>query len=364
MAGAFNPALLLLARQYRSASQAQIADDAGLTQGHYSRIENGLLPDGPSEENVERIAHALAFPAAFFYLPDGLAGLPLSVHPMNRKRASVGEKTLRQIHAELNIRLIHLRRYMRAATLDPELPLPQVDPDEGGGPLEIARALRRAWSIPDGPVENLTDYCERAGILVVWCDLEKGVDGVTMTVRDLPPCVFLNKEAPPDRMRASLAHELGHIIMHKLPTDSIEDEANAFAAEFLVPERQFRRSMIGQRITLEWLARQKAYWKASMAFLLYRAGEIEGITRHQSEYLWKKISALGWRTREPQETDFPYEEPTVFPSLLKMHAEDMEYDWATLQALLKTNVSDLQRFYGSNLARAHAKGRVGLYVVK
>ena len=360
MAGEFNPALLLLARQYRATSQAQVAHDSGLTQGHYSKIENGVLPDGPSKENVERVAKALAFPIDFFYLPDGLAGLPLSVHPMNRKKAAVGEKVLRQIHAELNLRLIHLRRYMRAAHLEPELPLPQIDVDEGGGPLEIARAVRRAWSIPEGPIQNLTDYCERAGILVMWCALEKGVDGVTMTVRDLPPCVFLNKAAPPDRMRASLAHELGHIIMHRLPTDFIEDEANAFAAELLVPERQFRRSMIGQRITLEWLARQKAYWKTSMAFLLYRAGEIEGITRHQAEYLWKKISALGWRTREPQETDFPYEEPTVFPELLKMHSEELDYDWSTLQVLLNTNVSDLQRFYGTQLS----KGRAGLYVVK
>ncbi len=279
---------------------------------------------------------------------------------MNRKKSAVGERVLRQIHAELNMRLIHLRRYMRAAALEPELTLPQIDVDEGDGPAEIARAVRRAWSIPDGPIENLTDLCERAGIMVVWCDLEKGIDGVTMTVRDLPPCVFLNKNAPPDRMRASLAHELGHIIMHRLPTDSIEDEANAFASEFLVPERQFRRSLIGHRVTLEWLARQKAYWKTSMAFLLYKAGAIDAITRHQGEYLWKKISALGWRTREPVETDFPYEQPTVFPGLLKMHAEDLEYDWPSLETLLCTGISDLQRIYGGYFG----KGKPGLYLVK
>lgn len=361
MPGEFNPALLLLARQYRGANQADVARVAGLTQPHYSRIENGLLPDGPSKENAEKIASALSFPSEFFYLPDGLAGLPLSVHPMNRKKAAVGEKVLRQIHAELNIRLIHLRRYMRAATLAPEFDLPRIDPDEGGGPQEIARAVRRAWSIPDGrPIDNLTDLCERAGILVVWCELDKGVDGVTMTVRDLPPCVFLNRNAPSDRMRASLGHELGHIIMHRLPTEHIEEEANAFAAELLVPERHLRRSIIGQRITLDWLARQKAYWKVSMNFLLYRAGHIEAITRHQSEYMWKRLSALGWRTHEPQETEFPYEEPTVFPGLLKLHSEDLDYDWNTLRALLSTDVSDLQRIYGTSLA----KGRAGLYVVK
>ena len=361
MPGEFNPSLLLLARQYRNLSQAEVARTAGLTQPHYSRIENGLLPDGPSGDNVERIARALTFPASFLYLPDGITGLPLSVHPMNRKKSSVGERALKQIHAELNLRLIHLRRYLRAADLMPELPLPRMDVDEGGGPQALAQAVRRAWLIPDGPISNLTDYCERAGILVVWCDLEKGVDGVTMAVRDLPPCVFLNRSAPPDRMRASLAHELGHIVMHRVPTESIEEEANAFAAEFLVPERQYRPSIVGHRITLQWLAQQKAYWRVSMAFLLYRAGAVEAITRHQSEYLWKRISALGWKTREPQETDFNYEAPTVFPGLLRMHSDDLAYDWEALEALLSTCAGDLQRIYGSDLIQG---GRAALYVVK
>lgn len=361
MAAPFNPSLLLLARQYRGASQEDVAKQAGLTQGHYSRIENGLLPDGPSAENVEKISGALGFPHGFFYQSDGLTGLPLSVHPMHRKRAAVGERTLKKIHAELNIRLIHLRRYMRAASFEPQLPLPHIDVYEGGGPSEIARLLRRAWSVPDGPIGNLTDYCERAGILVIWCALEKGIDGVTMRVRDLPSCIFLNRSAPPDRMRASLAHELGHVIMHRIPTDGMEDEANAFASELMVPERDFRRQFIGMSgIRLEWLALQKAYWKMSMAFLLYRAGATEAITRHQSEYAWKKINSLGWRLREPQETDFPYEEPTVFPRLLKMHIDALGYDLDTISRLVSTSRADLQQMYGSYLGR----GKAGLFVVK
>lgn len=359
MSAAFNASLLLLARQYRGKSQADVAASAGLNQGHYSRIENGLTPDGPSQESVERIATALDFPSSFFFLQDGLAGLPLSVHPMNRRKTAVGERAMKQIHAELNIRLIHLRRYLRAADIHPELPLLSIDVDDGGGPQAIAQTLRATWSIPDGPISNLTDYCERAGILVIWCDLEKGVDGVTMNVRDLPPCIFLNQHVPADRMRFSLAHELGHIIMHTVPGDEIENEANAFAAELLVPEKQFRRALVGQRLSLEWLARQKAYWKASMAFLLYRAGAIGAVTRHQTEYLWKKLSALGWRTREPQETDFPPELPTVYPKLVRMHGEELAYDLKGLQELLSANAGDLLRMYRPYLAKPG-----GLLVVK
>ncbi len=357
MAGEFNPALLCLARQFRRVSQTDVALKAGLNQGHYSRIENGLVPGGPSPDNAECIAAALQFPVGFFYQDDGLAGLPLSVHPFNRKKKKVSARVLKQIHAELNIRLMHLRIFLRAADIHPELPLPHIDVDEGGGPQEIAETIRRAWSIPDGPIQNLTEHCECAGILVVWCDLESGVDGATMSVRDLPPCIFLNRNSPPDRMRFSLAHELGHIVMHTVPTDTIEDEANAFAGELLVPERKFRRAALGQRVTLEWLARQKAYWKVSMAFLLYRAGVLDILTRHQSEYLWKKLSALGWRTREPQDTDPPPEHPKIFPRLIRLHSDDLQYDVASLERLLNTSVSDIRDIYGPYL-------RSGLYVVK
>lgn len=359
MAGKFNHALLLLARQYRRESQGSVALKAGLDQGYYSRMENGLLPDGPSSENVEKIGHALDFPVAYFYLEDGLSGLPLSVHPMNRRKASVGVTALKQVHSELNIRLIHLRRYLRAADIHPELPLPLIDVYEGGGPAQVAQTIRRAWSIPEGPIDNLTDYCERAGILVIWCELESGIDGVTMQVRDLPPCIFLNRNVPPDRMRASLAHELGHVIMHTVPTDTMEDEANAFASELMVPERLFRRQFAGRNgITLEWLARQKAYWKMSMAFLLYRSGALDIVTRHQSEYVWKRISSLGWRTREPHETDFPYEEPTAFPELLHIHGNLLKYDLQTIGALIASNAADVQKLYRPYL------NRQGLYAVK
>lgn len=361
MSGKFNHSLLLLARQYRRESQSAIALKATLDQGYYSRVENGLVSDGPTAENAAKIAKALDFPVSFFYLEDGLTGLPLSVHPMNRRKAGVGAPALRQVHAELNIRLIHLRRFLRAAEIHPELPLPEIDVYEGGGPQQIAQTLRRAWSVPEGPIDNLTNYCERAGILVIWCDLESGIDGVTLKVRDLPPCIFLNRNVPPDRMRASLAHELGHVIMHRVPIDSIEEEANAFAAELMVPERLFRRQFAGRgQVTLDWLARQKAYWKMSMAFLLYQMGAREMVTRHQTEYLWKKISMLGWKMREPHETDFPYEEPSVFPELLKIHGKTLGYDIETIGQLVSSSPTDLYQMYRPHLG----KGKPGLYAVK
>jgi transcriptional regulator with XRE-family HTH domain len=66
VSGKFNHLLLLLARQFRQASQADVARNAGMDQGHYSRIENGMTADGRGREGIERVALALAFPVEFF----------------------------------------------------------------------------------------------------------------------------------------------------------------------------------------------------------------------------------------------------------------------------------------------------------
>jgi Zn-dependent peptidase ImmA (M78 family)/DNA-binding XRE family transcriptional regulator len=357
----FNHSLLLLARQYREKSQSEVARAAGLNQGHYSRIENGLLPDGPSADNVERIAKALSFPMSFFFVPESVVGLPISVHPMHRKKESVGERALKKVHAELNIRLFHIRKLLAAVETSAMLPLPWIDIDEGGGPREIARKMRAAWMIPAGPIQNLTDYVEKAGVLVVWCDFGVAIDGVTMRVPGLPPCIFLNRTAPADRMRFSLAHELCHVICHRIPTDSMEEDANVFAAELLVPEKELRRDLIGGRVNLERLARLKARWRVSMAFLLYQAKETGCVTDYQGQYLWKQISSKGWRTREPSETDFAHEQPTLFPRILNLHVEDLNYGVGEFEKLFHVEANDLRHLYGLQEA---IQQRSFLHVIK
>ena len=321
-----------------------MARSAGIDQGYYSRIENDLLPQGPSEDVVERIALTLGFPLQFFYQSDRVYGLPMSIHPMHRKKADVGERALHQLHAELNLRFLHLRRLFQAIDIEPQLPLPWIDVDDGGGPEAVAKAVRSAWMLPRGPVMNLTECVERAGVIVVWCDFSVNVDGVTMRTPDLPTCVFLNRKAPADRMRFSLAHELGHIVMHKVPTDDIENEANSFAREFLMPSADIRRDFAGH-VNLEKLIRLKAVWRTSIQALLFQATCTKSITKNQGTYLWRQIARLGWRTREPADTDFAREEPTVFPSFIKMHMTDLGYSKAEVAGILHCKMEDFDFLY-------------------
>lgn len=352
----FNGELLLLARQYRERSQADVATEAGLDQGHYSRIERGLLNSEPSEETISKIAKALDFPVDFFFQDIELSGLPLSVHgPAWRKRATTLASDIKRLHAELNIRAFHLKELLNSLEFDADLPLPELDVDECGGAAAAARLVRRAWSIPDSPIRSLTSYCERAGILVAHCDFPEKVDGVTMRVRGLPPCIFLNRSAPADRMRHSLAHELGHIVLHRIPTDDMEKEADVFASELLAPFKLVSAELIGGRVTLHRLVQQKMYWRVSVASLLYKLGENGFLTSNQAGYLWRQLSAKGWKTQEPEETQFAREKTNLYEHVIALHIEELKYSKADMKKLLRSNGRDLEVLYSIEKEKSHLR---------
>lgn len=343
----YNHELLLLARQYRGKSQAEIAQLAGLDQGHYSKVERGLLNGEPTHATLSAISRAVNFPIDFFYQSDEITGLPISVHDIAwRKRASVNATDLKRLQAELNIRVMHLRRLLTSIEITPDLPLPRFDAEDHGGADKVAQLLRRTWMIPDGPIKNLTALCERAGILIIMCNFAETVDGLTMHLRDLPPIIFLNKSRPADRVRHSLAHELGHLIMHSIPSEEMEAEADLFAGELLVPVKQLRSDLAGGKISLERLVQLKLYWRVSVASLLYRAGVNSLISSNQSQYLWRQLSARGWRKTEPSETQFEQEKTKLFEHLISLHENDLNYSTSELSEMLKFDENDISSMYG------------------
>lgn len=344
MPGEFNSDLLWIARQSRGWSQAELFRQSGVSQALLSKLENGLV--GPTDDVLERLAKALHFPRSFFFEPDRMLGLPVSVHPMYRKKASVGRRGLLRLEAALNIRLFHIRRLLKSVEFDPDLPRPEMDVDEfGGDPERIADLVRRTWLVPTGPIKDLVGWVERAGCIVMQCDFASlSVDGVTMISSDMPPCIFLNQNQPADRQRLSLGHELGHIIMHRVPSPSMETEAYEFAAAFLMPSQDIR-PYLSEYLTIQKLAALKLTWRVSMQALLYRAKTIGAITENQSQYLWRQIGSLGYRRREPPELDFPAEAPNVLPEIIRIHIEDLGYQVEELCSALHVFEDDLRNMH-------------------
>lgn len=338
----FNPEMLQLARQFRGLSQIALAKATGITQGFLSKIENGLIE--PGDETLNTLCATLSFPHSYFFNQDRVYGLPISVHAY-RKKASVPQKTLDAIQAEMNLRVIHYRKLLRSVDIAQELELPYLDVEQYGGDTEeIASLVRRTWMMPNGPIKNLIDYVERAGVLVFICDFPDGkVDGVTMAVKGMPPCIFLSKNQPADRMRFSLAHELGHLVMHRQPRPSMEDEANTFAAALLMPRRDIYYDL--KNASIKSLAALKPVWKVSIAALLVRATTVDAITKTQGSYMWRQLSSMGYRLREPSELDFPHETSVLTTEILELHMQELGYTHEEMMSTLGVVASDYRDLY-------------------
>jgi Zn-dependent peptidase ImmA (M78 family)/transcriptional regulator with XRE-family HTH domain len=337
--------MLRLARQRLGLTQKAAAARLGIVQPVLSRIENGATT--PDSALLMKAAQVYQVPIEFFEIRDPVYGPPVSVHAMTRGKSDVTAHELDLITAELNIRLMHLTRFLEGVDYNASANIPTLDVEQYGSPEKIAATVRAHWGIPSGPIKSLIQYVERAGIVVGFSKFGgASVSGVTFRVSGRPPLILLNRLHPADRMRFTLAHELGHLVMHRFPTEKMEPEANEFASALLMPSADIRASFLGRRITLELLAALKPEWKVAMQALLMRAASLKLVSANQSRYLWQQISSRGWRLREPAELDFPAEVPKVLPSIVKAHLADLGYSLSELTKLVHIHESEFSEMYG------------------
>jgi len=336
----FNGRMLVLARESRGISQKQLADALGVPQSRISMIEMELRP--VPNELLDQFCERLHYPREFFFQHSSLAGVGIA-EVFHRKRARVSRPVLAQIYAQIEIRFLHLDVLLRS--VDIECSVPHLDiQDFQGYADEAARVVRTKLGLPRGPIANLTEVLEDAGIIVIPFDFgTREVDAISRWVTTLSPVVFVNTESPTDRLRFSLAHELGHLVMHDLPTPEMEEEADAFAEEFLMPERDIRHEL--QDLDLARLAILKKYWRVSMAALLVRARTLETITANQARYLWQKMSQAGYRLREPVELDAATEVPSLLRELVQVYLRDLGYTTDDLGRVVKLFPDELKDTY-------------------
>ncbi len=350
---AINPEMVVLARESRGLTQGEAARELGVSQARLSRIEAGL--GDASEDVVTRMEAVFRYPKRFFSLDFRILG-PGTGEFVHRKRQSLSARKLRQMHAEVNIRIMNLSNLLRTIDID-QGEIPQIDPEEGWNPADIARAIRAKWQIPHGPVANLTDLVERnGGIVATWDFGSPRLDALSRYVPLLPRMFFLNEALPADRQRLSLAHELGHAIMHQTPHPHMEEEAYQFAAEFLMPEKDIRPEF--DYVDLPRLALMKQSWKVSMAALLKRAQDVGKVGPRKAQYLWTQMGKSGYRTREPAEFDIPKECPHLLKEILTFYQSDLGYGLGDISHLVVLRDDETQAKYGIQASKNEMRTRL------
>jgi Zn-dependent peptidase ImmA (M78 family)/DNA-binding XRE family transcriptional regulator len=304
------------ARELRGLTQAELAEKVKRDQSLIAHVENGLKE--PSDELLSAIAFKLELPVSFFSKPQEtqLPGGSL----LWRAHASITRKEATEAlrHAEVVFSIgVHLIQRVN--------PLPVQLSPRSERPEEAARHTRMALKIDAlTPIPRLIRTLERAGVWVLPIPKLEGRDAFSIWAEingiDIP-VMAVSVGQPGDRLRYNIAHELGHLVLHKtLPMKTmseIEDEANTFAAEFLLPAR----AMAGELkppITLTSVARLKPKWGVSMQAIIRRAHDLDIITERQYRYLFQQLSAKGWRTAEPQNLSVHVEKPRLIAKLAEV----------------------------------------------
>lgn len=330
---------IVLARESRGLTQSNLAKAIdGLTQGNLSRMEKGLL--AINDDVIQKIAAELNYPITFFEKRYDEASDSSLFY---RKRISMPRKQLSELEANINIRSRVIDELLDSIDI-PEFKIPHISATENLEPKEIAHRLRNYLGISSGPIENLVTLLEKYGVIVIFYnfDFDK-FDGVTKFTASSQPVIWINKNIPNDRKRFTLAHELGHLVMHLRSTSidiedqEMENQANEFASEFMMPYVECKKDLF--RLKFQDLPSLKYYWKISKAAILYRAKDIGAINENTYVYYNITLGRLGERKQEKELIDI--DQPSIVKKMLDLHTSELGYDQKELSVLLGVPIPDL-----------------------
>ena len=300
------------ARELKELTQAALAKAIGVSQGAIAQIELGGFM--ASDELVAAIAARTGKPLRFFQQE------PAPEFPIGsllfRSHASLTKKDITSTYRHAQLAYELWLRLSEGLTLPP-ISIPRLSVT----PIEAAREMRKRLRIPaNEPVPHLLNLLEWHGLVAVVVPDIKSRDAFSHWFTETP-VMALSSGRPGDRARLTVAHELGHLILHagKSRFEIDDSEADDFAAEFLMPEGAMRREL-KIPVTISSLAGIKPRWRVSIQALVYRCKELGIITERQYRYLFEQISAMGWRKAEP--VQIVLEQPRALRQMAEMRFGD------------------------------------------
>ncbi|MFE5291839.1 XRE family transcriptional regulator [Isoptericola sp. NPDC056618] len=297
--GRFEPARLTQARVRLGLSKTELAGEVGVSANAIGQYEAGV--NSPRPEVLSRLADALKVRPGFFSVGRPMARLEaVNAHFRSLRSARVGERQKALAMATLIWEITFaLERFVRL----PEVDLPVVP--AGSSPSEAAAALRRHWNLPDGPVKHLAATVESHGVVIAARPLAEidAVDAFSAMIVDRPIILMTpRRSANVFRHRFSIAHELGHLLLHGDSGEhgvAIEREADEFAAAFLTPAAAMDGAL-PQRLDLAALDRLGRTWGVSPTSLVRRMVERGRTTESSARRAYQRLAM----------TDDPKADPT------------------------------------------------------
>lgn len=290
MSAEFYPGALEIARLRRNMTVADVSSQSGISTRELRRIANGEAV--PSGDTVEAISKALRYPAEFFR--NSALELPASATFRAMKSMTKREAGAGLAAAALGGQLsLWLEREFDV----PEAAIPDL---AGWRPEDAANALRAGWGLGERPIGNLVRLLEAKGVRVFSLSEETLRLDAFATWIGTRPFVLLNGVKSAEHSRFDAAHELGHLCLHRdgQQGKEVEDEANRFAASFLMPAGD----VVARRVfpALSNLIKAKARWGVSLSALVRRYCDLGLMKEDRAKWAYIEMSRKGYLKNEPE----------------------------------------------------------------
>jgi Zn-dependent peptidase ImmA (M78 family) len=300
-----NPALLVWARERAGLSVADVAAALGKSADVVSAWESGQ--GAPTYVQLEKLAYSIfKRPLALFFFPE-----PPEEPDPERSFRTLPAVELRELSADTRFKIRDARamqialKELNGGVNPSERKLwREIQLDPGGDVVDAVARVRahlgigieeqQAWRPAADALAQWRRLVEEAGIFVFKNSFkQKDVSGFCLYDAEFP-VIYINNGTAFTRQIFTLFHELAHLLLGTngvtknndayigaLSGDDrkIEVYCNRFAAEFLIPSREFNARVGDLPVTDELVTRVASEFKVSREVVLRRFLDLGRITR-------------------------------------------------------------------------------------
>ncbi|WP_060518208.1 XRE family transcriptional regulator [Pseudomonas sp. NBRC 111134] len=363
----FQPGRLTQALAARALSQVQLAAMVGVSPATISKWKSGQ--QAPEAEALASLSKVINVSPEWFTRPLPQKGsLPLF---RSNASAHVAGRAMLEARLEWTQDIVLA---MNEFVDFPAIKLPVrsfTDPQQiaSAGIEEAADECRELWGLGRRAIPDLALAVEGAGVILV--REETGIapiEGLSAWSHALQrPLILLSADkANGFRSRFDLAHELGHLILHKgidRSTDPeryklMESQAHRFAGAFLLPAETFAAD-VKTPVTLDSLLLLKQRWGVSVAAMIMRLEALKIIDADEKLVLFKRRSARWGAKSEPGDDARVPEQPRLLKRTFELLSSSGVMPLESVSGYIGLAANDVEKLAG--LPEHYLSGKASVF---
>lgn len=298
-----------------------------VTKQSISKYEAGLMRPKPRTLSV--LAKALNISEAYF----SGTGVQIDTPTLRVTSNRVTDIDIENLNAILSFWAEQYFAKEKALNISTHFtnPISDLHVSNSSDAIKAAELIRERWKCGEGPLPYVIRLLERKGIKIRSLDLPDNVFGISAWANQTHPLILLDirpEKTSIERLRFTVCHELGHLVLNIENNDKTEKLCDIFASFFLLPKQTFIEEIGNETkdiLTLSEMVDIKETYGVSVAAQVHEAYDIGVISEEHynwwyDEMIKKNIQEKGWGDYRHLES--PGRETRIDAMMLELYDHD------------------------------------------